>query len=77
MLSADELDLNWVKRIESVRKILTRWWSRRDLSLIGKIHIVKLFGISQFNFLLQSISLPDDVLKQINKLFFSFFWEKT
>ena len=74
-LSAGELDLNWVKRIESVRKILARW-SRRDLSLIGKIHIVKTFGISQFNFLLQSISLPDDVLKQINKLFFSFVWKK-
>ena len=73
--SASDLELNWNSRIDNVLKIFGRW-SRRDLSLFGKIHIIKTFGMSQFSFLMQSIILPAQVLDDINRIFFRFLWRK-
>ena len=72
---ASEIEENWTLRIENIKRILSRW-SRRDISIIGKIHIVKTFGLSQLVFLMKSIILPDSVLNQVNSLFFKFIWGK-
>ena len=53
-----------------------RHWSRRGLSLIGKILIAKTFGISQLVYLLQSMSLKDVHFKQINSLLYKFLWNR-
>ena len=43
-----------------------RAWSKRSLSTLGKILIVKCFGISQIIFLMQSMELFDADFKKIN-----------
>ena len=73
--SAGELEENWSPRIFNVMRLFERW-SRRNLSLIGKIQILKTFALSQFVFVMQSIALPKDVLDQINRLFFRFLWKR-
>ena len=74
-VAASEIELNWRKRIDTVIKTLSLW-SRRNLSLVGKLHIIKTFGLSQFVHIMQSISLPEYALTEINRIFFRFLWNK-
>ena len=75
LFPAKYIDLNWVKRIEYVKKIL-RTWSKRNLSCIGKLHVLKTYGMSQFIFIMKSIGLSTKILKEINYIFYSFLWKK-
>ena len=65
---------NWEQRITKVERILTQW-SKRGLSIIGKIHIIKTFALSGFVHLMQSIGMPDWVEQKLNTLFFRFLWK--
>ena len=51
-------------------------WSRRSLSTLGKILIVKTFGISQAIFLMQSITLDKMHVKLLNETLYKFIWNK-
>ena len=53
-----------------------RRWSSRRLSLLGKILIIKTFGISQLIFLLQSMSLTVADFKLLNALLYKFLWNR-
>ena len=74
-ISTSENPLNWEPKIEKIQKLFGLW-SKRDLSLIGKILIIKTFGLSQFVYLMQSIGIPTKVLQRINRIFFSFLWKR-
>ena len=74
--SANDIEENWLGRIATVKKIF-REWSKRNVSLIGKILIIKTFGLSQFIFLMKSIVLPQNVLREINTMFFKFLWSNS
>ena len=71
--SAADMEINWRKRIDNVIRIFGRW-SIRKMSIIGKLHVIKTFGLSQFTHIMQSISLPEHVLLEINQIFFKFLW---
>ena len=73
--SASEVEKNWSERIMNLKRIITLW-TRRNLSILGKIIIAKTFLISQFIYIMQSIGLPDHVLTDINRILFSFIWKK-
>jgi hypothetical protein len=51
-------------------------WSKRNLSLLGKIQIMKTFGISQYLYSLAVIELDPLQWKLINKTMFKFLWNK-
>ena len=51
-------------------------WSRRSLSTLGKILIMKTFGISQAIFLMQSVVLNAEHLKKLNATIYKFIWNK-
>ena len=53
-----------------------RSWSRRQLSTLGKILIVKTFGLSQLIYLLQSVELQPCHYKLINNLVYKFIWNR-
>ena len=53
-----------------------RKWTRRNLSTLGKILIVKSFGISQIIYLMQSLSLNLAHFKKFNSLLYKFIWNK-
>ena len=73
--SASEIELNWTIRIDNIHKIFSKW-SRRDLSIIGKLHVIKTFGLSQLVFIMQSVGIPKHFLEEINRLFFRFLWRR-
>ena len=73
--SANNIEKNWDTRINNILKIFGKW-SNRNLSIIGKIHIVKTFGLSQVVFLMKSLDLPKEVIDRIKLIFFKFIWKK-
>ena len=66
---------NYLERIENVKRILGTW-SKRNLSFIGKLHVIKTFGMSQFVFIMKSVGLSKPILKEINYIFYSFLWKQ-
>ena len=73
--SASQIDMNWIPRINTIKHLISNW-EKRNLGLLGKICVIKVFLLSQFVFVMQSISLPDKVTNEINTLFFRFLWRK-
>ena len=55
-------------------KVLTNIWSSRNLSLKGKVTIIKSLILPQVSFLFSVLFTPDQILNEINKILFSFLW---
>ena len=72
-IAAHKNEINWINKIAKVTKILNLW-AKRNLTIIGKLHIIKTFGLSQFVYIMQSIGIPHEALVKINSLFFEFLW---
>ena len=51
-------------------------WSRRNLSLIGKILLTKTFGISQSIYLMQCFALTMNNIKFLNSILYKFLWNR-
>ena len=60
---------NWTNRLENVKRLIVVW-EKRNLSIIGKICIVKTFLLSQFVYVMQALVVPDKVLTELNCLLF-------
>ena len=60
------------------RKIVSNCarWSRRHLCLLGKILILKCFGISQAIYLMQCMSLTDKEVISLNSILYKFLWNR-
>ena len=69
--SADEL--NFGEKILNLEKTLNTW-KRRNLTLYGKINIVKTLGISKLIYSASVLPVPDHYIQEINKLIFDFIW---
>ena len=69
------IETNWKNRIERIQSLI-RNWSKRDLSIQGKVVVVKTFLISQLVFIMQSIGLPRAALQKINRMLYKFIWQK-
>ena len=72
---ASKIDLNWNSKIENMKKTTSRW-NKRDISLYGRIILCKTFLLSQINYVIQSLILPDQVLNEIDSIMFQFIWQK-
>ena len=66
---------NWDAKLKTTENALKKW-SRRDLSIIGKILILKTFALSNFTYLMQSIGMPLEIMKKFNTVCFRFIWKK-
>ena len=53
-----------------------KMWSKRNLSILGKILVVKTFGVSQIIFLMQSLFLNEADFKKFNSLLYKFIWNR-
>ncbi len=52
-------------------------WSKKGLSLLGKIQIVKTFGLSQYLYTLAVMDINTEQWQTVNKLKYKFIWNKT
>ena len=68
-VSLNSIDI--IKKVEGVCK----QWSKRKLTLIGRITIKKSLAFAKFIHLLLALSKsPDDFLKTIERIFYNFLW---
>ena len=72
---ANDIKENWEGRIEHMKHIIKEW-NKRDISIQGKMVVIKTFLISQLVYVMQSICLPQNVLQTINTLLYKFIWQK-
>jgi hypothetical protein len=49
-------------------------WKQRNLSLIGKVQIIKTFGISKLLFITNMKNTPPEIIKKANSIFYKFLW---
>lgn len=75
VLPASSIEENWNSRIMKIKELIAVW-SKRNLSISGKLCIIKSYLLSQITHLLQSLVLPDNVLTNINSILFRFLWKK-
>ena len=67
--------LNWLKKLESIEMTLNHW-KRRNLSLFGKVQVIKQFALSKIVFPATILCVPEVVKKQLKKLVFLYLWGK-
>ena len=66
---------NYEPLLQRVSKVINSW-KKRILSPIGKIIVLKTIILSKFVHLFQSLPPPpDNLVKQITKIMFSFIWD--
>ena len=65
--------LNFGEKILDLQLTLNTW-QRRNLTIYGKINIVKTLGISKLIYSASVLPVPDHHIQEINKLNFNFFW---
>ena len=67
------LELNYKNAIQKTKKILSTW-KPQNLTPIGRITIVKTFAIPKFNHLFASLPAPKNIMEELNKMLFDYFW---
>ena len=72
---ASSIEENYTSRIVLIKRLIATW-EKRDLSIMGKVLIVKTFLISQLVYFMQAFVIPDNVLIEVNRLFYRFIWKK-
>ena len=73
--SASLIEENWVNRIKKIENLIALW-TKRNLSITGKICIIKTFLLSQLVYIIQALSIPEHILNKINTIIFRFLWKK-
>ena len=69
-------ELNWTKKITLIQKLADSW-TLRNLTLIGKIYVIKSELLSKIIFCASILSIPEGIIKQLNGIFFRFLWQST
>ena len=49
-------------------------WKQRNLSILGKVNIIKTMGLSQFQHLFNVMDTPEDIVKQLVTMTYKFLW---
>ena len=66
---------NWDERIDTIIRYI-KMWEKINLSIVGKIQVIKTFLMSQMVYLMPATILPDEILKNINTILFKFLWKR-
>jgi hypothetical protein len=67
-------ELNWEGKINQMKKILISW-EKRNLTIIGKILIIKSLILPKFTFIASSCTVPERYTKEIESCCFKFIWK--
>ncbi len=66
---------NWIDKLNKIEKTLDIW-KRRQLSIQGKVIIVKSLIMSKLVYNFSLLKTPDDIISKIDKVIFNFIWNK-
>ena len=66
---------NFFDKLGSLKKTLSVW-SQRDLSIYGRINIVKTLALSKLVFISSVMETPKNFATEVNKIVFDFIWKQ-
>ena len=64
----------WDTKLAKVEKLL-KVWSRRKLTLRGKVYLIRCYGINVLQYCMSAITVPDNVITYLESLFWKFLWD--
>ena len=65
--------LNWENKLSNLEMLLNKW-KARNLTLFGKVTILKSLALSKLTYNASIIDVPEDIVNKINKLTYDFIW---
>jgi len=71
----DIVDKETYSSVVNKLKSRLKMWEMRGLSLIGKIQIIKTYGISQILYVTNMVGASDKFVHEVNKLIYNFLWK--
>ena len=71
----ETLALNYEERVSKIRNLLNMW-KCRNLTIKGKITILRSQALPLILYTASMLDIPDNILNEIDKLFFNFIWPK-
>ena len=66
--------LNFESILDSLKK-KPNLWRWRNLTVLGRIQIIKTFAISKFLYRASQLPLSNEIIKSANKIIFDFIWK--
>jgi archaellin len=69
----DAIEQNYKEKLKNISTLL-HIWSQRDLSLKGKITVLKSIVMPQILYVASCLYVPDWVTEYVDKIFFKFLW---
>ena len=66
-------EMNYKEILSKIKRLLG-WWKQRDLSIMGKIHLLKTYALSKLNYVTSLLAVPKWVLSDVEKITFEFLW---
>ena len=67
--------LNWGNKIDQIKELLMKW-VKRDLTIFGKVTLIKTLVLPKLTFLATNTTIPTGIIKEVNKLLYNFIWGK-
>ena len=64
----------WDEKFDKMEKRI-KMWKTRDLSMFGKVHVTKSLVLPLIQFAGAQVDMPDNFIKQVQKLIWSFIWK--
>lgn len=66
-------NMNFVPKLKQVKTLLNIW-RMRNLTLAGKILLIKTFALSKFIYLASVVHIPDAIIQELEKTIYKFLW---
>ena len=70
----DIVEINYLTKLEEIKRLLSTW-SKRILTQIGKITVLKSLALSKINHLILALPNPSKhITKDLQKMFYKYLW---
>ena len=66
-------ELNYKEILSKIKRLLV-WWKQRDLTIMGKIHLIKTYALSKLIYVASSLVVPKWLITEIHRICFDFIW---
>ena len=65
---------NFFEKLPKLKKVLNIW-SSRDISIYGRVNIVKTLAISKLTFICSVLDTPKEFTDEVNNIIFDYIWK--
>ena len=67
--------INWTNKVIELQKLLDQW-RVRDLTIFGKVTIIKSLALSKLVYSATNTHMPQNIEKEIERILYAFIWNK-